>query len=236
MINQDGVDPEKLEEATSQDEAIGEMKPVFEEDENDEMVDGLTMAQKDKAPAKKGAKPAKDAAPAKKKEEGPEDYAKPGSLPFADLWGSDVKYSDQIANGDVDDDKEIEDEDDPNDIIVDDNGFVNQWEIDHSKAAQWVQLDSDIHLNEAESKRSKNRFSEELVDGSTEDNKELTDLNDQNDEDVDENMILEDDSLLQLNENEAEDKIHGRGFANPGPAWSQIMAQVSSNQSINHIF
>jgi hypothetical protein len=58
----------------------------------------------------------------------------PGTLPFGDLWGSDVKYSDQIANGDEDDDKELEDEDDPEDIIVDDNGFVNQFDIDREKA------------------------------------------------------------------------------------------------------
>ena len=48
-------------------------------------------------------------------------------MPFADLWGSEVKYSDQIANGNVDDDKELEDEDDVEDIICDDNGFVHQW-------------------------------------------------------------------------------------------------------------
>jgi hypothetical protein len=43
-----------------------------------------------------------------------------------------VKYSDTIANGDKDDDKEIEDEDDPRDMIVDDDGFVNQFKVtDH---------------------------------------------------------------------------------------------------------
>ena len=43
------------------------------------------------------------------------------------LWGSEVKYSDQIANGDADDDKEVQDEDDHSDIIADDNGFVKQY-------------------------------------------------------------------------------------------------------------
>jgi hypothetical protein len=68
-------------------------------------------------------------APAKAEGEGSktEDFSKPGSSPFAELWGSEVKYSDQIANGNADDDKELEDEDDPEDIIADDNGFVHQW-------------------------------------------------------------------------------------------------------------
>jgi hypothetical protein len=58
------------------------------------------------------------------------------------MWGADVKYSDQLANGDLDDDKEIEDEDDPNDMICDDNGFVNQFiEDKHDKRLkEWVQL------------------------------------------------------------------------------------------------
>ena len=37
------------------------------------------------------------------------------------------KESDEIANADAADDKEIEDEDDPEDDIVDDNGFAHQW-------------------------------------------------------------------------------------------------------------
>lgn len=88
------------------------------------------MAEDDdnKGPAKEekeGDKtPTKEAAKDDKRED---DYAKPGTLPFADLWGPEVKYSDQLANGDIDDDKELEDEDDPNDLIADDNGFVHQW-------------------------------------------------------------------------------------------------------------
>ena len=53
------------------------------------------------------------------------DLANSGTMPTADLWNADVKYSDTLANGDVDDNKEIEDEDDPNDDIVDDNGFAH---------------------------------------------------------------------------------------------------------------
>jgi len=36
-------------------------------------------------------------------------------------------YSNEIANGDRSDDKELEDQDDPNDAIVDNNGFVNSF-------------------------------------------------------------------------------------------------------------
>jgi len=36
-------------------------------------------------------------------------------------------YSNELANGDRSDDKELEDQDDPNDDIVDNNGFVNQF-------------------------------------------------------------------------------------------------------------
>ena len=35
------------------------------------------------------------------------------------------KPSDEVANGDRDDDKELEDENDVNDDIVDDNGFAH---------------------------------------------------------------------------------------------------------------
>lgn len=49
--------------------------------------------------------------------------------------GDDPLYSNQIANGDRSDDKELEDQDDPNDDIVDNNGFVNQWKR-HGDIAQ----------------------------------------------------------------------------------------------------
>ena len=62
--------------------------------------------------------------------ESKEDYSKPGTKPFHKLWGPHVKYSDQLANGNADDDKELEDEDDLADPIVDDIGFVNKWKID----------------------------------------------------------------------------------------------------------
>jgi len=36
-------------------------------------------------------------------------------------------YSNELANGDRSDDKQLEDQDDVNDDIADNNGFVNQW-------------------------------------------------------------------------------------------------------------
>jgi len=44
-------------------------------------------------------------------------------------------YSNELANGDKSDDKELEDQDDPNDDIVDNNGFVNQFKR-HGDIAQ----------------------------------------------------------------------------------------------------
>ena len=35
--------------------------------------------------------------------------------------------SNEVANGDKSEDKELEDQDDVNDDIADNNGFVNQW-------------------------------------------------------------------------------------------------------------
>jgi len=67
----------------------------------------------------------------------PEDYAKPGTKPLAETWGPEVKYSNQVANGDADEDKEIEDEDDPRDPIVDDDGFVNQFKQNKRSVSEW---------------------------------------------------------------------------------------------------
>jgi len=48
-----------------------------------------------------------------------------------------VKYSDQLANGDDADDKEVDDEDDIDDAIADDDGFVNQYKLDGKKLSDW---------------------------------------------------------------------------------------------------
>jgi len=58
---------------------------------------------------------------------------------------------DEVANGDRDEDKELEDEDDPNDVIADDNGFVNQFK---GKGGNFSQLTSDLRLGTLQAKRS----------------------------------------------------------------------------------
>jgi hypothetical protein len=80
--------------------------------------------------------PAKKAAALAQGEDG-EDYAKPGTVPLAEMWGPGVKYSDQVANGDADEDKEIQDEDDPRDPIADDDGFVNQFKMNKESVKEW---------------------------------------------------------------------------------------------------
>jgi hypothetical protein len=65
------------------------------------------------------------------------EYHKPGTVPFADLWGPKTPYSHQLSNGDIDDDKEIEDEDDPRDVIADDTGFVNQYKMNKGSVQEW---------------------------------------------------------------------------------------------------
>jgi hypothetical protein len=112
-------------------------------------------------------------------------------------------------------------------MIADDDGFVNQWKIDKEKMAQWglVQLDSDISLEEGDTK-----FSDEIADGNIDDDKDLVDINDKEDDLVDENLILQDSTLLQLEEN---DGVHGKGYFSPGPAWRQIMAQVDAKNSVD---
>jgi len=73
------------------------------------------------------------------------------------LWHHSVKYSDQLANGDEVDDKELEDEDDPRDIIVDDDGFVDQWRHNPAKLAEWARAHrmTEAAANKALAQKSK---------------------------------------------------------------------------------
>jgi len=97
------------------------------------------------------------------------------------LWGSEVKYSDQLANGDADDDKELEDEDDPEDMICDDNGFVRQW----PNAVQLENDDEDSPTWDASVK-----YSDQLANGDKADDKELEDEDDPNDLIADDNGFV----------------------------------------------
>lgn len=132
-----------------------------------------------------------------------EDYSKPGTLPFYKLWGPEIKYSDQLANGDADDDKELEDEDDPSDPIADDDGFMHQWKIQQSNIEEWarrpklinfVQTDDDVKPTDLAQKNVKAKFSDEIADGTAEDDL-TTDDGDNEDYNVDENMVQVADSL-----------------------------------------
>ena len=67
----------------------------------------------------------------------PNNYARPGTLPLEVVWPPERLYSNQLANGDADDDKELEDEDDPADPIADDDGFVHQWKADIKKVQEY---------------------------------------------------------------------------------------------------
>ena len=102
--------------------------------------------------------------------------------------GNGEKPSDEICDGDSADDKELEDENDPEDLIVDDNGFVRQW---------LVQLDEQKHHKSKKNhKRSKSlaqlndKQSDELCDGDSADDKELEDENDPVDVIADDNGFV----------------------------------------------
>lgn len=94
------------------------------------------------------------------------------------------KPSNELCDGDSADDKELEDENDPEDPIVDDNGFVRQWA---------VQLKSKINMGNGE------KPSDEICDGDSADDKELEDENDPNDLIVDDNGFVRQ-WLVQLDE------------------------------------
>jgi hypothetical protein len=95
--------------------------------------------------------------------------------------GELAKPSDEVANGDKDDDKEIEDVTDPNDVIVDDNGFVRQFALKSDiKPVFAVQLDQEISVLP----------SDEVANGDANENRDLEDVNDPNDNIVDDNGFV----------------------------------------------
>lgn len=123
--------------------------------------------------------------------------------PFNKIWGPHVKYSDQIANGNAADDKELEDEDDLADPIVDDNGFVNKWKIDKAHVKEWGRR-KDIHQNHSlvqHKLKSKAKgkaplwgpdvkYSDQIANGDADDDKELEDSEDPDDDIVTDNGFV----------------------------------------------
>jgi len=69
------------------------------------------------------------------------------------------KPSDEVANGDEAENKEIEDEGDDEDGIVDDDGFVNQWKDQH----EFTEVMTRARLNE--------KPSDEVANGDESENK-----------------------------------------------------------------
>lgn len=105
---------------------------------------------------------------------------------FVDAWRDDRSYiqvgnqlrikekkeSDELCDGDKADDKELEDEADPEDCIVDDNGFVDAWRDDRS----YIQTGSRVR-----------KYSDELANGDSMDDRDIHEDEDMNDDVVDVN-------------------------------------------------
>jgi len=128
-----------------------------------------------------------------------------------------------LANGDVDDDRQLEDEDDPDDPIADDDGFAHQWKVKEENVEEWgrrPQVFSYAQLGESSLKGSK--FSDELADGLEEDNQQVEDDNSDD---------IANEQYVQLS-----DESEGMGHAHPAPAWIAIKEMVDSKKSLDHLY
>jgi len=92
--------------------------------------------------------------------------------------------SNEVANGDVSENKELEDQDDPEDEIVDNNGFVNQWkrkgDIAQVRAVSFNQM----------RRSARDIPSNEVANGDKSEDKELEDQDDPRDNIVDDNGFV----------------------------------------------
>ena len=82
------------------------------------------------------------------------------------------RESDELANGDKADDKEVLEEWDVEDDVVEDSGFVHKW----------LQTGSDIRMGNG---YSVTHYSDELANGDSADNKDIHEDEDMNDDVVD---------------------------------------------------
>ena len=95
------------------------------------------------------------------------------------------------------------------------------------------------------------QYHDELANGDAADDKQLIDLNDQNDDDVDENGYVMLDaasgsrwarfqqSMTRPAENnmvQIDESRQGKGFASPTSSWGNIMAQVDSKRAIDSLY
>lgn len=81
------------------------------------------------------------------------------------------RESDELANADKADDKEVQDVDDADDDIVSDTGFVNRFKFAQQKAQNMAQQKSKVK-----------RESDGLANGDKADDKEVQDVNDADDD------------------------------------------------------
>jgi len=148
----------------------------------------------------------------------------PAGKKLSQAKSGNVKYSDEIADGDKDDDKELEDTDDENDHCVDENGYVM---LENGK------------------------YSDELANGDEADDKDIHEDEDMNDDVVDVNghtnagygshvmtdwvamnhimpgSHIQEPRLVQLLQTSDDVKV-SKGAEKPGDAWAQIQNQAKS--------
>ena len=113
------------------------------------------------------------------------------------IMTSAQRESDNLANGDKADDKEIQDEYDPDDEIVDDSGFVHKWlqTYQQMNMGNLIQLqnrspatgDSTFHsgMKVYDSSYSPTKYSQELANGDSADDRDIHEDEDMKDDVVD---------------------------------------------------
>jgi hypothetical protein len=101
------------------------------------------------------------------------------------------KPSDEVANGDEKEDLEVQNERDPEDAIVQDVGFAAR--------SSWAQLEDDVKApKKDQKKKAAPKYSDELANGDSFDDKELEDVRDKEDYVVDDNGFGVRQSWIQI--------------------------------------
>ena len=99
--------------------------------------------------------------------------------PYGHLWvqtnSETARESEELCDGDAADDKEVEDENDEEDDVVDDSGFVHKW----------VQLEDDVAPPENHNQILLYKYSDELANGDSADDRDIHEDEDMNDDVVD---------------------------------------------------
>ena len=93
--------------------------------------------------------------------------------------------SNEVANGDKSEDKQLEDQDDPDDDIVDNNGFVNSFK----RAGDIAQVRRSSRFNLSQM-RNRDIYSNELANGDKSDDKQIEDQDDPEDDITDDNGFV----------------------------------------------